>query len=90
MQTGRRDVALRKVGIAIAGFSVLTLGLALLVVPVPGSTVVVIPLGLAILAREFPWARRLLDRSTAAVVRILANVRRLLGGRPAVPASIVT
>ena len=81
-------MAVRKVAIAIAGFSVLTVGLALLVVPVPGSTVVVIPLGLAILAREFPWARRLLDRSTAAAMRLWAGGRRLFGGRPVVPASI--
>lgn len=42
---------------AIAGCSVLVLGLALLAVPVPGTSIVVIPLGFAILAKEFVWAR---------------------------------
>jgi len=77
----------RRVAIAIAGFSVLTLGLVLLVVPIPGTSVVVIPLGLAILAREFQWARRLLDGSTAALKRVWAAVRRLfatVSGRRAI------
>jgi Putative transmembrane protein (PGPGW) len=76
---------MRRVAITIAGFTVLLLGLALVVVPVPGS-VVVIPLGLAILAREFQWARRLLDGSTAALKRLCAGLRRLYGRRPMVPA----
>ena len=81
-------LGLRRVSTAIAGFSVLMFGVALLVVPVPGTSVVVIPFGLAILAREFQWARRLLDWSTASVRRIWAGVRRLFGGRPAVPAAL--
>jgi tellurite resistance protein TerC len=50
--------ALRKLAVAIAGFGVLAAGVALIVLP--GPAVVVIPIGLAILAREFPWASRLL------------------------------
>jgi uncharacterized protein (TIGR02611 family) len=46
--------------VAVIGFTVLLVGVALLVLP--GPAVVVIPLGLAILASEFLWARRLLDR----------------------------
>jgi tellurite resistance protein TerC len=53
---------LRKAGVAVLGFSVLAAGLALLALPVPGSTLLVVPLGLAILGREFSWARRLLNR----------------------------
>lgn len=68
---------MRRFAIAIAGFSVLLFGVALLVVPVPGTTIIVLPLGLAILAREFKWARRLLERSTAAVKLLWAGVRRL-------------
>ena len=82
------QVGLRKVAIAMAGFSVLGFGVALLVVPIPGTSLVVIPLGLAILARQFKWAQTLLDWSTAAVRRIWAGVRRLFGGRPAVPAPL--
>jgi len=74
---------LRTVAIAIAGFSVLTFGVALLIVPVPGTSVLIFPLGLAILAREFQWAERLRDRSMAIARRTWTGVRRLFGGRPA-------
>lgn len=43
-----------------AGFILLGLGLLLLVGPGPGSLVIL--LGLALLAVDFAWARRLLDR----------------------------
>lgn len=69
----------RRVGIAVVGFTVLIFGVALVVVPVPGTSLVVIPLGLAILAREFHWARRLLDWSSATLRRTWAGVRRMLG-----------
>jgi len=75
----------RRVAIALAGFSVLLLGVALLVVPIPGTTVVVIPLGLTILAREFAWARRLRDWSTDGLRRTWAGLRRSLGARPLLP-----
>jgi len=82
-------VGLRRVAIAVAGFGVLTFGVALLVVPVPGTSVVVVPIGLAILAREFQWAQRLLDWSTAAIRRAWTGVRRLFGGRPTLPTPLV-
>ena len=44
----------------VIGFTVLLVGLAMIVLP--GPAVVVIPAGLAILATEFLWARRLLDK----------------------------
>jgi CBS domain containing-hemolysin-like protein len=90
MQIRRPTTALtlRRAAVAVAGFSVLTFGVALLVVPVPGTSVVIFPLGLAILAREFRWAQRLLDWSIAAVRRTWAGVRRLFGGRPAIPMSL--
>jgi hypothetical protein len=72
-------VVLRKVVTAVAGVAVLLFGVALLVVPVPGTSVVVLPLGLAVLAREFQWARRLLVWLTAMVARVWAGVRRLFG-----------
>jgi tellurite resistance protein TerC len=50
----------RRVAVAIIGGSVLLFGIALLVLP--GPAIVVIPIGLAILATEFLWARRLLKR----------------------------
>jgi len=78
----------RRLGMALAGFGVLTLGMALLVVPIPGTTVVVFPLGLAILAREFLWARRLLGWLTALVHRTWAGMRRLFGVRKASPTPV--
>ena len=50
----------RKVAVAVIGASVLAFGIALIVLP--GPAVIVIPLGLAILATEFLWARRFLHR----------------------------
>jgi uncharacterized protein (TIGR02611 family) len=66
----------RRGGIAIAGFSVLVCGLALLVVPVPGTSLVVFPIGLAILAKEFDWARRLLAWSRGVLRRLWSHVTR--------------
>jgi uncharacterized protein (TIGR02611 family) len=48
----------RRVGVLILGGSVLLVGIALIVLP--GPAFVVIPIGLAILATEFLWARRCL------------------------------
>jgi tellurite resistance protein TerC len=49
----------RRVVIAVIGTTVLLIGIALLVLP--GPAFVVIPVGLAILATEFAWARRWLQ-----------------------------
>jgi hypothetical protein len=55
---GYRQV--RRVAIAIIGFTVLAFGIVLLVTP--GPAFVVIPIGLGILAIEFAWARRWLSK----------------------------
>jgi hypothetical protein len=52
----------RKIIVAVVGGTVLVFGIALIVLP--GPAVVVIPAGLAILASEFLWARRLLHPMT--------------------------
>ena len=52
---------LRRVIVAVIGFTVLLIGVAMMVLP--GPAVVVIPLGLAILATEFVWARRVLKKA---------------------------
>jgi tellurite resistance protein TerC len=44
----------------VAGFTLLLIGLAMTVLP--GPAIVVIPIGLAILATEFVWARRILGK----------------------------
>ena len=51
---------LRRVIVAVIGFTVLLIGVAMIVLP--GPALVVIPLGLAILATEFVWARRVLKK----------------------------
>ena len=82
---------------AIAGATVTLAGLAMLVTP--GPAFVFIPLGLAMLALEFAWAERLLDRAldqaeiaqrkaaeTTRTQRILALVAGLLATAAAVAA----
>jgi uncharacterized protein (TIGR02611 family) len=56
---------LRRVAVAVIGFTVLLIGVAMVVLP--GPAIVVIPLGLAILATEFVWARRLLKKARATI-----------------------
>ena len=56
---------LRKLIIAIIGGTVLLIGVALIVLP--GPAFIVIPVGLAILATEFAWARSALKRAKAMV-----------------------
>ena len=50
----------KKILIGTAGFLVLLLGIILIFIP--GPAIIVIPLGLAILATQFTWARSLLQR----------------------------
>lgn len=59
VETSRRN--LRKVLILIAGTAVVLLGIVIAPLPGPGPTVLV-PIGLAILATEFIWARKLLNQ----------------------------
>ena len=58
---------LRKLIIAIIGGTILLIGIALLVLP--GPAFVVIPVGLAILATEFAWARRAVIKARAMVAK---------------------
>ncbi|HYC22429.1 MAG TPA: PGPGW domain-containing protein [Candidatus Bathyarchaeia archaeon] len=50
----------RRLVVLVVGSSVVAVGVLMIVLP--GPAFVVIPAGLAILATEFVWARRLLDR----------------------------
>jgi len=58
----------RRLVVIAVGFTVLLIGVAMLVLPGPG--VVVVPIGLAILATEFVWARHLLHRMKQAAGRV--------------------
>lgn len=51
----------RRVIVSVVGATVLLIGIALLVLP--GPAFVVIPVGLAILATEYAWARRWLKEA---------------------------
>lgn len=53
--------------IALIGGTVVLAGVAMLVLP--GPAVVVIPMGLAILATEFIWARRALRKTKGLVAQ---------------------
>jgi tellurite resistance protein TerC len=48
--------AARKIVVAVIGGTVVAIGIAMLVLP--GPAFVVIPVGIAVLALEFAWARR--------------------------------
>ncbi|MBU4200694.1 MAG: PGPGW domain-containing protein [Verrucomicrobia bacterium] len=52
---------LKKLVILVIGGSVMLVGIAMIFLP--GPAFIVIPAGLAILAIEFEWARRLLKRA---------------------------
>ncbi|CRX38229.1 TerC/Alx family metal homeostasis membrane protein [Estrella lausannensis] len=61
-----RDIAImtakdiRRIAVLFAGIVILLAGLAMLVLPGPG--LIFIPIGLMLLAKEFLWARRLLNK----------------------------
>ncbi len=63
-----------RVIIFVVGFTVIAFGVVLLFTP--GPAIVVIPVGLAILATEFLWARRLLRRIKEGAVSVFNNARR--------------
>ncbi len=72
---------LRKTVIFCVGISVVLVGVVMLVTP--GPAFVVIPLGLAILATEFRWAKRLLDEARAKTMETIRSVRGSTGPVPA-------
>jgi putative intracellular protease/amidase len=79
----------KRIAVTVAGFAVLLAGGVMMVTPGPG--VLVIVLGLAILATEWAWAERMLDKAkesgkvvldqaTASPTRIVLSVLLTLGG----------
>ena len=48
----------RRLVVIVIGFTILAIGIAMIVLP--GPAIVAIPVGLALLATEFIWAKRLL------------------------------
>jgi uncharacterized protein (TIGR02611 family) len=77
----------RRLAVLVAGGAVLAAGAAMLVLPGPGLIVIV--LGLVILATEFAWAERALDRAQHRTKQALDAVHRHRRGRHALATSAV-
>jgi uncharacterized protein (TIGR02611 family) len=61
----------RRVIVSVVGATVLLIGVALLVLP--GPAFIVIPVGLAILATEYAWARRWLKKVRRMASSVVSN-----------------
>lgn len=57
----------KRIVVGIIGFTILIIGVLLLVLP--GPAFLVIPLGLGILATEFVWAKQLLKKVKAKLLK---------------------
>lgn len=79
----------KRIAVTIVGFAVVAAGLFMMVTPGPGVLVIVV--GLAILASEWAWAERMLDKAkqsgkvvldqaTASPTRIVLSVILTLAG----------
>ncbi len=64
----------KRIGVLVVGLALLVVGIVMLVLPGPG--VLVTMAGLALLATEYEWARRLLARVRQHARRITDQVRR--------------
>ena len=51
---------IKRIVVAVIGFTILAIGILLIVFP--GPAFIVIPIGLSILATEFVWAKKLLEK----------------------------
>ena len=89
-ELGRRGYKLaRQIAVAVIGGTVVLVGVIMIVTP--GPALVVIPLGLAILAVEFAWARRWLNRIKESLTKeqlngLLQKTRRIGTRQPPPPA----
>jgi tellurite resistance protein TerC len=68
----------RRIVIAVVGFTVLAVGVAMLVLP--GPAIVVIPVGLGILGLEFAWARHWLHKIRESGTAVLTRVKNKKNG----------
>jgi uncharacterized protein (TIGR02611 family) len=96
----REHGTLYRVVYAVAAFTVLLAGIAMLVLP--GPALAVIPIGLAMLALEFAWAEEMLETAvekaeaagkaasqTSKKQRIIGGVAIAIGAAAAVAAALV-
>ena len=63
-----RMPVIRKLVYSVIGSTVVLIGVVMIVLP--GPAFIVIPLGLAILASEYAWARRIIRRGRVFVGRV--------------------
>ena len=63
----------RRIAIAIVGFTVLLIGIAMIVLP--GPAFIVIPVGLGILGLEFAWARHWLHKVKERSAKVVNTIR---------------
>jgi tellurite resistance protein TerC len=64
--------AAKRIVIAVIGGTVTLVGIALIVLP--GPAFIVIPIGLSILATEFLWARRWLQKIRQMAARLKSKI----------------
>jgi len=69
----------------LVGVSLLVAGVAMLVLPGPGIAVIL--LGLVVLAREFSWARRVLDWTRHRALRLKDQAKARMPGASQRPRS---
>jgi uncharacterized protein (TIGR02611 family) len=68
----------KRVIVSVVGATVLLIGVALLVLP--GPAFIVIPVGLAILATEYAWARRWLKKARRIASHVVSRRDRATSG----------
>jgi tellurite resistance protein TerC len=68
--------------VSVVGATVLLIGVALLVLP--GPAFIVIPIGLAILATEYAWARRWLKKVRRMASNVVSSQERPIPNNSAV------
>ena len=68
----------RRVVVSVVGVTILLIGVALLVLP--GPAFIVIPLGLAILASEYAWARHWLKKVRGIASNVVSNRKEMPPG----------
>ena len=58
--------------LTMAAIGFITLGVGIAMILLPGPAILVIPLGLSILATEFVWAKKLLEKTKARLKKRMA------------------
>ena len=71
----------KRLAVFLLGTAIVGAGLAMLVLPGPGLLIIIV--GLAVLATEFVWAERALDRTTATAATAASKVTNNAAGRRA-------